>query len=193
MIYLLRHGETVWNTVGRYQGQKDSPLTPRGIRQADQMADRLSREIGGRESEFSIHVSPLGRARETAVRIRRLISLPEREEPRLMEVTVGSWDGMTHYEIDAEYPDALKGADAFEWFFRSPDGETFDDVHQRVSKWLSDISQPTIAVSHGLTGRIIRDVYLGLSRRHMLELPVPQEGFYCLQDGVANYIEQAGR
>ncbi|MDO3434209.1 histidine phosphatase family protein [Rhizobium sp. CBN3] len=189
MIYLLRHGETLWNTVGRFQGQKDSPLTPRGVRQADQMADRLAREIGGRESEFSIHVSPLGRARETAVRIRQLISLPEKEEPRLMEVTVGSWDGMTLYEIDAEYPDALKGADAFEWFFRSPDGETFDDVHWRVSEWLSHISQPTIAVSHGLTGRIIRGVYLGLSRRDMLELPVPQDGFYCLQDGIASYIE----
>lgn len=105
-----------------------------------------------------------------------------------MEVTLGSWDGMTHYEIDIEHPGALKGADAFDWFFRSPDGETFDDACSRVGTWLSEISTPTIAVSHGLTGRLIRGVYLGLSRREMLELPVPQNGFYRLSGGEAVFI-----
>ncbi len=42
-IYLLRHGETVWNCVGRFQGQQDSPLTARGIEQADHVA-RLLRD-----------------------------------------------------------------------------------------------------------------------------------------------------
>ena len=106
-----------------------------------------------------------------------------------MEVTVGAWDGMTHFEIDMEYPGALAGADAFDWFFRSPDGETFDDVCLRVTEWLSGISGPTIAISHGLTGRIIRGVYLGLTRREMLELPVPQDGFYRLDGGDAEFVE----
>jgi broad specificity phosphatase PhoE len=47
MIYLLRHGETVWNTAERFRGHKDSPLTKRGIEQADQMGKLLSREITG--------------------------------------------------------------------------------------------------------------------------------------------------
>ena len=189
MIYLLRHGETAWNIAGRFQGRKDSPLTQRGIEQADQAGKRLAREIHGREEIFEIQVSPLGRALETAARITRSIPLPTREEPRLMEVTVGAWDGMTHFEIDMEYPEALVGANPFDWFFRSPDGETFDDVCLRVTEWLLDISGPTIAISHGLTGRIIRGIYLGLSRREMLELPVPQDGFYRLDRGVADFIE----
>ncbi|WP_411195835.1 phosphoglycerate mutase family protein, partial [Rhizobium sp.] len=49
MIYLLRHGETIWNTLGRFQGQKDSPLTERGIEQAEQMARLLRKEIAGSE------------------------------------------------------------------------------------------------------------------------------------------------
>jgi broad specificity phosphatase PhoE len=183
MIYLLRHGETVWNTVGRFQGQKDSPLTKRGIEQADQMGILLSREITGREGQFKCYVSPLGRAKETAALIAKFVPLTFEEEPRLMEVSVGSWDGMTLYEISAEYPDALNGSDAFDWFFRSPDGESFDQACKRVSSWVSEVSTPAIAISHGLTSRLLRGVYLGLSKREMLELPVPQSGFYRLDDG----------
>jgi broad specificity phosphatase PhoE len=189
MIYLLRHGETVWNSAGRFQGQKDSPLTPRGVEQADKAGARLAREIFGREDLFQIHVSPLGRTKEAAARIARSLRLPSKDEPRLMEVTIGSWDGLTHYEIDAEYPGALAGADAFDWFFRSPDGETFNSVCSRVESWLADASAPTIAISHGLTGRIVRGIYLGLSRRRMLELPAPQDGFFRLHGGQADFVE----
>jgi probable phosphoglycerate mutase len=189
MIYLLRHGETVWNTAGRFQGQKDSPLTRRGIEQADQVGRLLARKIAGVEAQFEVHVSPLGRARQTAERIAQSIQLPSKDEARLMEVTVGSWDGMTHFEIDMEYPGALQGADTFDWYFRSPDGETFDDACDRAKGWLADISQPTIAISHGLMGRILRGVYMGLSRRAMLELPVPQNGFHQLADRRVDFIE----
>jgi broad specificity phosphatase PhoE len=189
MIHLLRHGETVWNTVGRFQGQKDSPLTKRGIEQADQMGMLLSREIAGREGRFKGYVSPLGRATETAARIAKIVPLTFEEEPRLMEVSVGSWDGMTLYEIGVEYPDALNGSDAFDWFFRSPNGESFDQACKRVSSWLSDVSTPAIAVSHGLTSRLLRGVYLGLSMREMLELPVPQSGFYRLSDGRSELVD----
>jgi broad specificity phosphatase PhoE len=191
MIYLLRHGETVWNTAGRFQGRKDSPLTRRGIAQADQMGILLSREITGHEGQFRSYVSPLGRAKETAALIARFVPLTFEDEPRLMEVSVGSWDGMTLYEISAEYPDALNGSDAFDWFFRSPDGESFDQACERVSSWLFDISEPTIAISHGLTSRLLRGVYLGLSKREMLELPVPQSGFYRLHGGKSELVDGA--
>ena len=153
------------------------------------MAGRLVQEIGGCDAPFEIHVSPLGRALETAARIALAVPFIARGDARLMEVTTGSWDGMTLYEIDIEYPGALEGADAFDWYFRSPDGETFDSGCARVKSWLSGISMPTIAVSHGLTGRLIRGIYLGMSRKEMLELPVPQDGFYRLEHGQVTLIE----
>jgi broad specificity phosphatase PhoE len=189
MIYLLRHGETVWNAAGRFQGQKDSPLTKRGIEQANQMGMLLSQHIAGREVEFRGYVSPLGRTKETARRIARFVPLAFIDEPRLMEVSVGAWDGMSLHEIGVECPDALKGADAFDWFFRSPDGETFDHAWQRLRTWLSDVSTPAVAISHGLTGRLLRGVYLGMSRREMLELPVPQDGFYRLDAGRVDFVD----
>ena len=189
IIYLLRHGETVWNTLGRFQGQKDSPLTDLGIEQADFIAGLLGRELSKIDHPFEMQVSPLGRTRETARRVQRVLSLPSIENARLMEVTAGSWDGMTKFEIDSEFTGFLDGSDAFDWYFKSPDGESFDQACSRAKAWIADIVQPTIAVSHGLFGRIIRGVYTDLTRREMLELAVPQDGFYRLVDGSFTFID----
>lgn len=108
VIYLLRHGETVLNAAARYQGQEDSPLTERGVDQANLMAGLLSREIAGNEKHFKGNVSPLGRAKETASYITRATHVAFIDEPRLMEVTVGTWDEMSLSEINAQYPRALR-------------------------------------------------------------------------------------
>jgi len=89
------------------------------------------------------------------------------------------------------YPYALNGSDAFDWFFRSPDGESFEQACKRVASWLSEVSTPAVAISHGLTGRLLRGVYLGLSRREMLVQPVPQDGFYRMGGGRVDLIEAA--
>lgn len=183
MIYLLRHGETIWNTLGRFQGQLDSPLTECGIQQADRAAELLLKEISGNQQSFRMDISPLGRTRQTADRLLRVLPLVPHDEARLMEVSVGSWDGMTRFEIDNEFPGMLDGSDAFDWYFKSPDGESFDAACARAKDWLADTHSPTIAISHGLFGRLIRGVYSGLSKREMLELPVPQDGFYRLCSG----------
>jgi probable phosphoglycerate mutase len=64
-IYLLRHGETVWNCVGRFQGQQVSPLTARGIEQADQVARLLRDALCADDQPFRMQISPLGRVRQT--------------------------------------------------------------------------------------------------------------------------------
>ncbi|HLP66333.1 MAG TPA: histidine phosphatase family protein [Rhizobium sp.] len=192
MIYLLRHGETIWNTLGRFQGQKDSPLTERGLKQADATAQLLRREIADKADLFEMHVSPLGRTRQTAARVLHVLPLAAREEPRLMEISIGSWDGLTRFEIDNEFPGALDGSDAFDWYFRSPDGESFDAACARAKDWIASRRMPTVAISHGLVGRLIRGVYSGLAKHEMLELPVPQDGFYVLRDGECTLIAEAG-
>ena len=63
---------------------------------------------------------------------------------------------------------------------------------RRASDWLSEVRTPAAAITHGLTGRIVRGVYLGMSRLEMLELPVPQEGLYELDAGRMRLIVEAG-
>lgn len=64
-IYLVRHGETVWNLSGRLQGHLDSPLTAAGVEQARAVSRVLRHEISD-VHQVCIETSPLGRAYETA-------------------------------------------------------------------------------------------------------------------------------
>lgn len=180
-IYLLRHGETEWNSAGRFQGLLDSPLTSKGIAQAESVARQLVPVAPTINAMFS---SPLGRARQTADILRSLAAYPPVHwDSQLQEVSIGSWDGLTHIDIDAGWPSLLDGASPFDWFFRSPDGESYETAAKRVRDWLMGLDGTVIAVSHGLLGRIIRGIYLGLPKEHVLQLPVPQDIIWHLRSG----------
>jgi broad specificity phosphatase PhoE len=121
-LYLLRHGETVWNAAGRFQGRLDSELTEKGRRQAHAMGAALARELGSSSSEYVLKVSPLGRASTTASIIaKQMPNLKIEEDDMLREISIGSWNGLTQFEIAMEYPGALQGATPLDWFFRSPE------------------------------------------------------------------------
>ena len=180
-IYLVRHGETQWNTEGRFQGRMDSALTSTGLKQAASIG-RLLAGLSLRVETFV--ASPLGRTVQTASIIADISNLPPPQyDNRLVEVTLGSWDGLTHIDIDVQWPGALDGSSPFDWYFQSPDGESYETALERVERWLEDQQGVTIAVSHGLTSRIIRGAYGGLFREETLSLPVPQDVIWRLSSG----------
>jgi probable phosphoglycerate mutase len=180
-IYLIRHGQTEWNAQGRFQGKLDSPLTDTGVRQAE----AIGRRLAGLDLSFDAFVtSPLGRTRQTAAIIAGCVHLPAAQlDDRLAEVSLGSWDGLTHIDIDAQWPGLLDGSTPFDWFFRSPDGESYDAAFQRAECWLHERQGVTVAVSHGLVSRIIRGAYSGLSETEALSLSVPQDVIWRLSSG----------
>ena len=180
-IYLIRHGETEWNAQGRFQGRLDSVLTNTGVKQAEAIGSRLA----GLELSFDAFItSPLGRTRQTAAIIAGLARLPAVQcDDRLAEVSLGSWDGLTDIDIDAQWPGLLDGSTQFDWFFRSPDGESYDAVFQRAECWLRERQGVTVAVSHGLISRLIRGAYIGLPKTDALSLPVPQDVIWRLSNG----------
>jgi probable phosphoglycerate mutase len=187
VIYLLRHGETVWNVERRIQGSQDSALTPRGRDQARRMGDLLARAIPDLP-DYSLQVSPLGRARETALLVAGQISLRPVVDERIAEVSLGCWDGLTRGEVEARFPGALAGASRHDWYFRSPDGESFEAALARARAWLATSAGQVIAVSHGLIGRLIRGCYVGLPAEAMLRLPTSQGGVYRLCGGAAELL-----
>ena len=191
MFYLTLHGETEWNRERRFQGQLDSPLTEHGVQQARRMGVTL-RELLGNATGYVVVSSPLGRARRTAEIICDILETDSRQietDTRLAEINLGSWAGRT-YEVEARWPRPLDGAGRNDWYFRSPDGETLDDLTTRVRQWLSDISQRDriIAVSHGVTSRLIRGLFGGIAASDALTLEVSRDVVFRLHDGLVDRI-----
>jgi probable phosphoglycerate mutase len=148
-ILLVRHGETEWNRVRRYQGWSDSPLTERGIAQAQAIGRLLSTLAGTISAELV--ASPIGRARHTP----------------------GIFDGEGHYE----------------WYFRTPDGETYEAFTSRIGDWLGSTGDRfIIVVTHGIVTRVLRGLYAGLPRTAALRLPVPQDRVFRLAEGTIDEI-----
>jgi broad specificity phosphatase PhoE len=184
-ILLVRHGETEWNRERRHQGRFDSPLTERGIAQARAIGRRLA--TLPEAIAAPIVASPQGRARHTAEIIRDELrgTGALHMDDRLREQSVGSWDGLTYHEIEAEAPGVFDGEGSHAWYFRPFDSESYDAFASRLGEWLGeqDEAAPVIAVAHGLVSRVLRGLYAHLPREVALTLPVPQDKIFRLSGG----------
>lgn len=196
MIYMMRHGETVWNSERRLQGSLDSPLTARGIGQA-QALGRLLAEIVEQPTRFRIVCSPLGRAWQTAVIVAAEMSLPPHDlviEPHLAEMSCGRWEGVTVDEIQERDIEAWERRRADRWNVETPGGESYADVAIRARKWFSGVSEADrlIVVCHGVVSKVVRGLYAGLSEQETLELSEPQDRLFQLSNGQIRRVGRLG-
>jgi probable phosphoglycerate mutase len=135
--------------------------------------------------EAAIVSSPLGRARRTAqiIQATRVSLAPIGFDERLREISIGSWDGLDRDEIEALRPGIFDGDSRHEWYFRTPDGETYEAFAGRIGDWLGEgAAGARIVVAHGIVTRVLRGLYAGLPRAVALSLPVPQDRIYRLAD-----------
>ena len=95
MIYIVRHGQTDWNTIGRIQGWTDIALNGRGIEQARILRDKL------KDVEFDeVISSPLKRALRTAKEITGRKYKDIKIDKRLIERGNGEREGKLNTEVD---------------------------------------------------------------------------------------------
>jgi broad specificity phosphatase PhoE len=194
-LYMLRHGETAWNTERRMQGTKNSDLTPLGRRQAAAMARALKAELDRAPGPTLYWRSPLGRVRETAAIVGTELGLAEndwREDSRLQELSYGDWEGSNWKEIEALRPNALNDWKADPHNFCPPGGETHAQLRGRSLSFLTEVAAMgvrTVVVGHGVSGAVVRGLHLGLDAQAMFVLPKPQDAFFRLLDGREERIE----
>lgn len=188
-LYILRHGETAWNTERRMQGNKNSDLTELGRRQALAVGRALKAELALAPGPTVFWRSPLGRVRETAEIIGRELGLAAtdwREDDRLKELSYGQWEGQSWQEIEAVQPNALNDWKADPHGFCPPGGETHFELRRRSAEFLAEVAAAgvrTVVVGHGVSGAVVRGLHLGLSAEAMFVLPKPQDAFFRLLDG----------
>lgn len=167
-LILIRHGETEWNCAGKYQGQKDIPLTNKGVSQAKELADSLSfLPIN------AVLTSDLNRAKHTGEIIAKMHNLEVEVDQRLREYNFGVWEGLTRAEVIRKYPDIFRQRQ-IDSNTRIPDGETGSEMEKRISFWLDDLcdnySGTVVAVSHGGTIRALLSKVLAVPANKMYSL-----------------------
>ncbi len=161
-VYLVRHGETVWNVSRRIQGQSDSALTAKGEQQAHQVGER-AKLLGITD----VIASDLGRTRRTAEIIADACGCPVKLDPRLRELNMGVLEQRPIDSLTAEEErwrnSLLNGSE----HGRIPQGESMAEMAARMHQVLNaclDLppGRRPLLVSHGMALGVLVSTILGL-------------------------------
>lgn len=184
MIYLVRHGETELNVAGRHHGHTDSPLTERGREQARAAGRALAALVQGEDT--MIISSPLGRALTTAELIAKAMAVtkPILLDADLSEISMGSAEGLNETEMTERWPERRATAAAGSLSFDAPDGESIESLRTRLERALArarSYKAACILVSHGVAGRVIQAIHLGLATSEVARFDAPHNVLFCLE------------
>ena len=126
-FYLLRHGETEWNKLGKFQGLTDVSLNERGLAQAkDSARAALSWEHG------ALYSSSLTRTVQVAEEIRRVTGTPIITDPGLRELSLGDLEGVTGSEMREGWPEMYASWRRNPADVEMPNGESLAQVQERA-------------------------------------------------------------
>lgn len=152
MLYVARHGQTVWNAQNKVCGITDVDLTEQGIEQAKALA------LTVKDKNIDLILSsPLKRAVDTSKIVAQICSIPIQTDERLTEQNYGIYEG-----VDRKHEDFLNNKRNFA--YRYPDGESMMQVAYRVYGLIDEIktrytNQNILIISHGGVCRIINTYF----------------------------------
>lgn len=192
-IIIARHAETVFNAAARMQGHfAHTPLTRAGIAQAEAMGEALAAD--GRAAGRDLWVSPSGRTQQTAAIVGEHLGrgfFEWQHDPRLLEIDVGAWEGRFYADIVRE-AGPIVDTERRLFSVPPPQGEWFPDIAKRLSDWLAqlDASRPVLAISHGITARVLRGLLVGGDDWHGVKVApdAPQGTVLHVKDGAETVL-----
>jgi broad specificity phosphatase PhoE len=162
-VLIWRHGETEQNAAGIYQGQLDTSLSARGREQAATAAQLLAQRSPAR-----LVASDLTRAATTAATLASASGLTVESDRRLREIDVGRWQGLTHPEVLARFPELQAELEQGQDVRRGETGERVRDVARRMRAVFDEVvatqeqDSTVVLASHGLASRALVADVLGM-------------------------------
>ncbi len=169
-IILVRHGETTWNIEGRYQGQEDTPLSPRGLEQGRRLAAAL------KDVPLDAAVSsPLQRSFLTCKLCAELHHLPVETDERLLEIDHGAWEGVLARDIEAAYPEEFHLWHTAPHLVQMPGGENLEDVRRRVRAAFEDYARKydgktVLVAAHDAVNKAVICDLMGMGQEHFWQV-----------------------
>lgn len=135
-LYIIRHAESEWNPIGRYQGLLDPDLSQRGYMQAQRLANHF------KDIHLDvIYASPLKRTYQTAYHIAKAKGMEVLEERRVIEIDHGVWSGMLVEEVQSKYPEEFRTWLEEPHKIKFEGGESLREVYERVKDFLQEVKQ----------------------------------------------------
>ena len=197
VLYLVRHGQSEWNRIGRIQGRSESPLTERGRQQAAALGHLLRATLP--DPQIDIVSSPLSRAFETATIIAAELGRATedvRTDERINDFDVGVLAGYPGWDaVAANHPELARLRLEDPARFHPPGGESGADVLARARAFLA-ASEATghdrLVVCHGVVNKFIRAAARGITGGDIIALGEDQDVVYRL-DGATETELRAGR
>ena len=155
IVYLVRHGQTLWNSDMRFQGTSDIELSDLGIKQAQMLADRFAKV-----KLNAVYSSNLNRAVNTAKIVAQKHDLQVIEKEELKEICFGAWEGLNKTQIDEKWPGQLEEFFQNPVSFCIPAGESFAQIQQRAYTCFEEILKQhkesrILIVAHGAVIRAV--------------------------------------
>lgn len=191
-LILIRHAESQWNPIGKYQGILDPDLSERGLLQIKILANFITKEFKDVEH---IYTSPLTRTKKTAQAIANLLNKEVIVDDRLIEINHGDWSGKFIDEIETNHKEE------FELWLNKPheitfkNGESLKDVENRVKNFLTFIkteykNKTIIAVSHSVPIRVFYCAVLGVDLSHFWAFGCDNASYSILNLGEQDIIQR---
>jgi len=164
-LYVMRHGETITNTMHLISGNKEADLTKKGITQAKQAKEFL------KNTHFDLVLaSPLSRARVTASTV---TDEPIIIDKRLIERDYGTFDMQRKDDVDYD------GFWNYKLNMDSNNGESIQKLLKRVENLITDLNikypnKTLLLVTHSGVARAIHYYITGIPKDNdltALEIP----------------------
>lgn len=172
-IYLVRHGKTHWNTIGKIQGFKESELNQEGLLQGKKVAEYFKKIHIDK-----IYTSPLSRAYDTANLINKNHQLQLKEVDLLKEMCFGDWEGLKKDEITDQdkYMTWLKTPE----LVQIPGGENLESLRLRARKFISSLDfssdETIVLVSHSAMIKMLIIELLDMDNKNFKNLSLSNTG-----------------
>lgn len=195
-FFVIRHGETLWNVDGRFQGQKDTALNEKGLAQAASLAERLT----GHSFE-AVLTSPLERARKTAEIISSKCVCGHFEIiEALTEINHGDWEGALAADVALRWPDLLDRWHKAPETVKMPGhgGESLADISRRAvpaveeaaAKYRGDV----LLVSHDAVIKVLLCYWLDAPLSSFFRFQVPNCSITVVEikDGISPRMSLMG-
>ena len=161
-LIVVRHALTDWNTMKRWHGHTDVPLSAEGRVQAKKLALRLK--------EYTIEIiysSPLSRALDTAKAIKEFHPKAKIvQDNDLMEIAFGVFEGLTLDEVILKHKEIFEEREKDKYNYKGHRGESLREVEERGLRALDRVisaGKDCVIVSHGVLNHFILKKLLNTS------------------------------